>query len=264
MTARYLVRLDDACETMDRERWAAVERLLDGLGIRPIVAVVPDNRDPDLMRGPADPAFWDRVRQWQARGWTIAMHGLHHVCHPIDRRQLVVPFHDRSEFAGLGDAAQTELLARSWALFARQGVCPTVWVAPGHAFDRGTVRALKEATPIRVISDGLSMDQFSEAGFTWLPQQLWKPERRRRGLWTICLHPNSMDEAALAALASALSQPFFRERVCSVADLEFALQGRNFADHIYWHWFFARDRAVVILLPAYRLARRVARVLKPA
>ena len=100
MSARYLLRLDDACAGMNRQRWTQVEQLLDELAIRPIVAIVPDNRDPELDHGQPIDDVWARARAWQEKGWAIALHGYQHVMHPVTTPQYL-PFHDRSEFVGL-------------------------------------------------------------------------------------------------------------------------------------------------------------------
>jgi len=264
MAARYLLRLDDACPTMDHQRWAVMEALLDALEIRPIVAVVPDNLDTDLMRAPADPMFWERVRHWEAKGWTIAMHGLHHRQHPVDRRRLILPFHDRSEFVGLDENVQKMLLARSWAAFVAQGIRPTVWIAPGHAFNQATLAALREATPIRIVSDGLSLDSFEENGFTWVPQQLWFPRPRPWGTWTICLHPNSMTSTDMDRLRRSLSRPYYRERLIALPDLRLRSRRRSLLDRSYHRWFLARGRTERALLPSYLAGKRLWRKVRRA
>ena len=63
MGTRFLVRLDDACPTQRSEMWNALEETFDHLGIRPIVGVIPDNRDPALLCSADDGKFWDRVRR---------------------------------------------------------------------------------------------------------------------------------------------------------------------------------------------------------
>ena len=50
----------------------AVERIFDERGIKPIVAVIADNQDRDLRLSDPDTEFWDRVRLWQRKGWSIA------------------------------------------------------------------------------------------------------------------------------------------------------------------------------------------------
>src|SRR5437660_1103665 len=77
--ARFLIRFDDVCPTMNWAIWNDLESLLGSIGVKPIVAVVPDNRDPALVVAPAVSDFWDRVRGWKARGWSIGIHGHQHV-----------------------------------------------------------------------------------------------------------------------------------------------------------------------------------------
>ena len=62
--ARYLIRLDDACPTMHRLRWQAIEELLDEFAIKPIVAVIPNNEDPGMVFDNLDNEFWQRVQRW--------------------------------------------------------------------------------------------------------------------------------------------------------------------------------------------------------
>jgi predicted deacetylase len=59
--------------------WRSVEQALLELDVKPIVAVVPDNQDAALKVGEENKNFWDDVRAWQERGWTIGLHGYQHV-----------------------------------------------------------------------------------------------------------------------------------------------------------------------------------------
>ena len=77
--ATYLVRFDDICPTMDWESWDKVEKVLISEGIRPILAVVPDNRDENLIFGKENEHFWSKVRTWKKMGWSIAIHGYQHL-----------------------------------------------------------------------------------------------------------------------------------------------------------------------------------------
>ncbi len=77
-SARYLLRFDDLCPTMNWKVWSEIETTLTELRFKPVLAVVPDNRDPVLRVDDPKQDFWERVRQWQARGWTIALHGFQH------------------------------------------------------------------------------------------------------------------------------------------------------------------------------------------
>lgn len=75
----YLIRLDDASDHMNTELWDRIERMLDDSGVKPLVGVIPLNRDPMLLEFPEDPGFWQKARDWQAKGWCIALHGYEHV-----------------------------------------------------------------------------------------------------------------------------------------------------------------------------------------
>ena len=122
----YLVRFDDVCPTMCWSTWNQIERILIDQDVRPILAVVPDNQDPELDREPADPRFWERVRGWQARGWTIALHGYQH--RYVTQSPGLVGLNRYSEFAGLPYAEQHRKLSAGLAIFEREGIQPQLWV----------------------------------------------------------------------------------------------------------------------------------------
>jgi predicted deacetylase len=229
---------------MNSDAWRAIEYCLDELGVRPIVAVVPDNQDPELQCDKADPAFWERVRAWQAKGWSIAMHGFRHVYHPVPRKKLVLPFYDRSEFGGLTYEQQASKLRESWRLFKLQDLEPNIWVAPGHCFDQTTLKALRDETPIRIVSDGIACNWYCEDDFYWLPQQLWSLQERRAGLWTVCLHPNSMSERQISELGRQLKCEPFVSRVVGVDDVKLFPRRRTLNDRVFATWFWQRDRAM--------------------
>ncbi len=64
------------------------------------MAVIPDNRDRELMvSAPGVDDFWNSVRSWQKRGWTVGLHGYQHrYLTAVAGRYGRMP---RSEFAGL-------------------------------------------------------------------------------------------------------------------------------------------------------------------
>jgi predicted deacetylase len=240
VSARYLIRLDDACDTMQPAKWESVERVLDGHGIKPIVAVIPDNHDPALLFAPRDPEFWVRVQRWAAKGWTIAMHGSTHVMHAT-QEPLVLPYYRRSEFAGLTLEDQATRVRAGWQLFREHGIEPQIWVAPAHSFDLLTLEAVARETSIRVVSDGIAWDTYHEHNFYWIPQQLWGFRKRSSGLWTVCLHPNTMDAEAVASLDAKLGDEF-RDRVISVADVQLRRRPKSARGRLYHAYFWWRRR----------------------
>lgn len=184
--ARYLLRFDDLCPTTDWAVWNTVENLLLENDVAPLLAVIPDNRDPKLMHNDPAPDFWDRVRGWQARGWSICLHGYQHVY--VNEEPGVLGIGRKSEFAGLSYGEQYDKLSKGLEIFAREGVRAEGWVAPSHSFDWVTVSALA-ALDIHVISDGLALAPYRDShGSIWVPQQFANMRPMPRGIWTFCYH----------------------------------------------------------------------------
>jgi predicted deacetylase len=198
--AQYLLRIDDLCPTVHAERWSRLRTLVEQYAIRPILAVVPNNHDPDLDASPPDPAFWDSMRSMQEAGAAIAMHGFTHVC-DLNGKSLI-PLHRTSEFVGAALEAQRDRIARGQAILRSHGLEPRIFVAPRHGFDHNTLLALREAG-IGYLSDGFARVPLARFGVTWIPMQLWSPvPRAGGGLWTICIHPKGADDAQLDTLRS--------------------------------------------------------------
>jgi predicted deacetylase len=230
MAARYLIRFDDLCPTVDGARWAGNEALVRRLGIKPLVAVVPENRDPELVRGKADPGFWEHLRELQAEGWTLGLHGFQHLCEA--HGWGLVPLHDRSEFAGLSEWEQHYKLERGLAILRGHGLAPTVWVAPRHGFDATTLRVLK-SLGIEIVSDGLGLFPFQQDGMLWLPQQLWSGEERAQGLWTILIHTNTQTDAEFDRLAGFLEEHAADVITVEQAMCEFGGRGASVEDRVF-------------------------------
>src|SRR5579863_4542436 len=120
--AQYLLRIDDICPTMDRDRWSGMRNLVREFRIRPILAVIPDNQDYKLQKFPPHSGFWEEMRELEAEGATIAVHGLHHLC--TERTSSLVPLHRRSEFAGLALKEQRYQIRAGLTLLRNQGLSP--------------------------------------------------------------------------------------------------------------------------------------------
>lgn len=201
--AQYLLRIDDLCPTMHARRWNRLRLLIEEFKIRPILAVIPDNQDRDLDASPVDPGFWNQMRAMQSAGATIALHGFRHLCRSAGKSLLRL--NRISEFAGVAIDEQRSYIASGLELLRAQGLDPKLWVAPRHGFDRNTLRALNEAG-LLYLSDGLARTPFKREGLIWIPQQLWSPVSRNKGLWTICLHPASTTGPVIDALRAFLHQ----------------------------------------------------------
>ena len=184
--AQYLLRFDDLCPTMSRERWRRFRDVMEEFRIRPILAVIPDNHDPSMELAPYDPSFWSEMRAMEAAGATTAVHGYRHVCSSCGESLLGI--HRRSEFAGVDAKTQREWIRKGIAILREHGLNPRLWAAPRHGFDANTLSALHDQG-MEYISDGFARISFRRDAVIWIPQQLWSPVPRAKGLWTICIHP---------------------------------------------------------------------------
>jgi predicted deacetylase len=229
-SAHYLLRFDDICPTMRWDTWGPAAAGMARLGIRPILAVVPDNQDPKLKMDSANPDFWNRVRHWQSLGWTIALHGYQHLYANQDPGLMRLTH--QSEFAGLSREAQEAKLRSGLAIFAEHGIRADAWVAPSHSFDQTTVELLAELG-IPVLSDGMHSLPFRDTGgVLWIPQQLWRYKPKRSGIWTICYHHNEWDGEDLAEFLNFIEG--HRAVITEVATMEewFADRKRTWSDRL--------------------------------
>lgn len=196
--ARFIIRFDDVCPGMN---WATFGRFLAFFdshpSIRPMLGVVPDNRDPSLDVAPSAAGFWDRVRNWRRRGWTIAQHGHTHQYTRQDGGLLGIG--SKSEFAGLPYEEQLLKLRLGKEILEREDVWEPYFMAPSHSFDQATLRALG-ALGFEAITDGYGIYPYRIGGMKAIPQLFGSTVDFGAGVYTICLHCNRMPEARIASL----------------------------------------------------------------
>ena len=199
----YLLRLDDAAEYMNIENWRRMEKLLDDYGIRPVFGIIPKCRDKGFCsRYEKNDGAWDIFSQWIEKGWTPALHGYEHVYKTKDAG--INPYVKGSEFAGLPYEEQKEKIADGYEILKLHGIEPQIFFAPSHTFDKNTLRALKENTDIRIISDTIAIDVYFEDDFYYLPMISSTARPVKAKFTTFCYHPNTMDDKAFEELEAFL------------------------------------------------------------
>jgi len=187
-STHYLLRFDDICPTMNWTVWRQIEAALIEHQLKPMLAVVPDNQDPTLKVDTAVKDFWEHVRQWQERGWTIALHGFQH--RYVSQHAGLVALRKKSEFAGLPAQEQQDKLQCAVQIFRQEGITPKVWIAPGNTFDAITVSLLPRFG-VQIICDGYFRFPFvCPQEMIWIPQQLFEFRSAPPGVWTVCFHHN--------------------------------------------------------------------------
>ena len=234
---KYIMRLDDACEKMDVEKWDKMEALLDKYGIKPLVGVIPHCEDPMMEQYPVDETFWDKVHRWEEKGWTIALHDYNHVystkCGGIN------PVNQRSEFAGEPFSIQEEKISKGIAIFREHGIEPQVFFAPSHTFDENTLRAIVMSSNIRCISDTIAWDTYCKQDITFVPQQSGAVRCLPFRTTTFCYHPNAMSDQSFEAL-----EGFIKKHAGHFIHFENALKDRRFSffDCLLQKMYFAKRR----------------------
>lgn len=201
MEIQYLIRLDDACPTMDAKKWQRMEDILDKYGIKPMVGIIPYNEDPKTMRNEPDKKFWDKPAKWKEKGWVLALHGYNHVFSSDGGMKGLNPFWARSEFAGLSLKEQKNKIRDGVSILRQHDIDPKYFYAPGHTFDENTLKALEEESDIRIISDTIATKPYKRDNFIFIPQVGGHcTEMKLSGVWTFCFHPNTLPDNQFDAL----------------------------------------------------------------
>lgn len=200
---KYLIRLDDACETMDWGKWLKMEALLDKYNVKPLVAIIPNNEDAMQKIDEPKGEFWQWAKNLEQKGWEIGLHGNSHVYQTNEGG--INPIHNRSEFAGVPLAEQQDKIKKGFTKLKNKGFNPRIFVAPSHTFDLNTLKALKTESSIKIISDTMGLKPYKKYDFIFIPQQVGSARNiLLSGLFTFCYHPNTMDDNAFNNLEQFL------------------------------------------------------------
>lgn len=189
MPTKYLIRFDDVCPTMNWTNFLIIKSQLEVLGIKSILGVVPECRDPTLQIEEPRDNFFDMVREWAKYGDTIAQHGTYHVYDTS--RAGILAVNARSEFAGHDYATQFERIQHGKNILVTEGVWQPFFMAPGHSFDKTTIDVLNDLN-FKVITDGYGFYPYTIGSIAMVPQLTSRPLNFGFGYSTLCLHVNSM------------------------------------------------------------------------
>ena len=199
----YYIRLDDACEKRNIEKWDRIEVLFDKYGIKPLIGVIPHCEDPMMDEYETDIDFWDRVHTWIEKGWVMALHGYSHKYTTTEGG--LNPVNKLSEFAGVPLEIQKEKIKKGVEVFRAHDMEPQVFFSPAHTFDMNTLEALRSESSIQIISDTVADKPYCKWGFTFIPQQSGQVRRLPFNTITFCYHPNEMNDNDFDVLEKFLS-----------------------------------------------------------
>ena len=163
---KVLIRFDDICPTMDWEQWERAEKVFKKYNIKPLIGVIPDCEDPDLLITPPRENFWEWLKSKKEEGYEIAMHGYKHLydnrCRGVINKGL------NTEFAGHPYEEQLDKISKGKAILESHGIKTDIFFAPSHSYDDNTLKALA-ACGFKYNDDGKSTKPIRRYGVRCIP-----------------------------------------------------------------------------------------------
>jgi len=186
---KILIRLDDIAENMNWSLMKQTELLFEKYEIKPVLGVIPNNKDNKLLSYPKKNDFWNQVRIWRDKGWEIAMHGSTHVYDKICENKDYFGYSGESEFCGHSLETQTSKIKNGLKKFNDEKIEIRSFFAPNHTYDNNTFVALKNSG-INEIIDGYGLMPYTEKGLKFIPQLFYKIFMLPFGIQTTQIHLN--------------------------------------------------------------------------
>lgn len=196
MPAKYIYRMDDIAPGMNWDWFWRYINLFSEHQVKPILGIVPDNKDPILCCGGKRQDFWQVMRDLQCDGVVeFAQHGYRHLY--VTNKEGILKkkygFRPQSEFVGLPYDEQYRKVKAGQDILKREGIFTDVWMAPSNSFDAVTLKVLVDLG-FNAVTDGIALYPFKLGGLTLIPQQCWTPTHFFFGIATVSLHTNHSDE----------------------------------------------------------------------
>ncbi len=188
-----LIRFDDIAPNMNWKMMDKCERLLNEYKIKPVVGVIPNNQDRELLSYEKRDKFWQIIKQWQNMNWAVAMHGYTHVYDSETQKKDYFRYGGKSEFYGHTLQEQLSRLNKGKKIFDQNNIKVNTFFAPNHTYDLNTFNALKKAGLYRII-DGYGLSPFVKNDINFLPQLFYKLIFIPFGIQSTQLHINYWNE----------------------------------------------------------------------
>lgn len=239
------IRLDDITPDMDWKKFLAFKAILDGFGIKPLIGVVPDNRDENLHRAKEADDFWEYIKELQENGWCVALHGYNHIY--TTKKGGLFPLNHFSEFAGVPFDRQKEMLSEASEILKKNGIQTDMFMAPAHSYDRNTLKALKELGYCKM-TDGFGSCPYRWQEMTFYPISflLSRSLKKKTGVTTMVVHTNEIDDAGMERMRRLLSEQ--QDNLISYSDfLAMASRKRGACGHLWEHILATVKRVLVKL-----------------
>ena len=184
-----LIRLDDIAENMNWDLMQKLELLFEKYKIKPVLGVIPENKDNELLAYPKKDNFWEQVKIWRNKGWEIAMHGYTHVYDKTCKNNDYFNYGGGSEFSGHPLETQMLRIKNGLKKFDHEKIKIRTFFAPNHTYDKNTFIALKNCG-INEVIDGYGFVPYVQNDIKFIPQLFYKVLALPFGIQATQIHLN--------------------------------------------------------------------------
>ena len=184
-----LIRFDDIAANMNWNLMDKCEELFDKNNIKPVMGVIPNNKDRELLSYPKRENFWKIVERWKSKNWEIAMHGYNHIYDTNTKNKDYFNYGGGSEFFGHSIEVQKNKIKSGLQVFKKNNISIRVFYAPNHTYDRNTFEALK-AEGIYQVIDGYGLMPYKKNDIQFIPQLFYKLYLLPYGIQSTQIHLN--------------------------------------------------------------------------
>ena len=188
-----LIRLDDIAENMNWPLMKKCEELFDKYNIKPLLGVVSNNQDPELLSYQKNDNFLDQIRKWDKKKWEISMHGYTHIYDSETKKKDYFNYGGKSEFFGHSYDEQFYRINNSLKIFRKENIKIRSFFAPNHTYDENTFSALK-AHNINNVIDGYGLMPFTKEKLNFIPQLFYREISLPIGIQSTQIHLNYWKE----------------------------------------------------------------------
>jgi predicted deacetylase len=187
--------MDDISENMNWALMNKCEKLFDKFKIKPLLGIIPINKDPELLKFPKNDRFWERVESWKYKGWEISMHGCNHLYTQKSDKNDIFNYGGNSEFYGLDYSMQLNKIKTGLEEFKKREIKVRSFFAPNHIYDSNTLKALKDSD-IKIIIDGYGLFPYYKNEILFIPQLFHKEILLPFGIQSTQMHINEWNDEA--------------------------------------------------------------------
>lgn len=187
---KIAVRIDDFCADIDKNKFLIVTNFLDKMEIKPLIGIIPENKDKTLKKGDCFENFWEVARDLQNKGYTFAQHGFNHVYTSKDGGILNI--NKRGEHTGEDVESQYRILSEGRKILQKNGFDLNIYMAPSNSFDKNTLKALKKLN-FKYVTDGWTNYLYEMEDLVFIPcRNVIKISKHDSGIITLMLHTNTL------------------------------------------------------------------------